>query len=166
MHALAMRIEATSIDWMPGRNVTVEVVSKKGKSGARRRSGKKQREERREMPRASFFRTCFRNLGPNEEIPEEELDEDEDEEDFMDCLLEDDYEQALALRDYLIPHAVRWYTGEACEDEEEGSSASGSDSDESSDDEQDDDDSDAPVPVARRGGGRGGHSKSCKAHSR
>merc|ERR1711908_92603 len=48
----------------------------------------------------------------------------------MECLLCDDYEQGLALRDYLVPHAVRWYTGDACDDED--------DDDEEDDDKEDD----------------------------
>lgn len=112
-----VKVQAPPILWHPGRDVTVDVVSKKAKGTVRRRSTKPRKEE---VPRASFFRTCFRNLGPDEEIPEEELEADDGSADVMDCLVEDDFEQGLALRDHLVPHAVRWYTGEACEDEEDG----------------------------------------------
>merc|ERR1719387_210545 len=55
-------------------------------------------------------------------MPHQLEDQEEDEEeclDLMECLISDDYEQALALREYIVPHAVRWYTGEACEDDDE-----------------------------------------------
>jgi len=98
--------------------VTVETVTRKAKGGGRKKQSKARREE---VLRSSFFRGFFRNLGPDEEIPEEEL-QDEDEEDMgdlMECLLSADYEQALALRESIVPHAVRWYTGDACDDDDD-----------------------------------------------
>ncbi|CAE8665150.1 unnamed protein product, partial [Polarella glacialis] len=106
-------IEASPITWQGGKNVTVEVVTRK-KSWR-----KKQKPKREEVSRPSLFRTFFRNLGPDEEIPEEELadeDDSEDPMDIMECLISDDFEQGKALRDYIVPHAVRWFTGDACDD--------------------------------------------------
>jgi len=146
------KIVASPIDWHTGKNVTVELIAKKPKSG-RRRVTKPKREE---VPRPSFFRRCFRNLGPGEEIPEEELDEEEDHEDpdLMQYLLEDDHEQGVALRDYLIPHAVRWFTGEAIEDDEEASEseegAESSEEDDDEEDEEDDEDEDEATAAASR----------------
>eukprot|EP00928_Gymnodinium_smaydae_P029917 TRINITY_DN22392_c0_g1_i1.p1 TRINITY_DN22392_c0_g1~~TRINITY_DN22392_c0_g1_i1.p1 ORF type:complete len:358 (+),score=87.60 TRINITY_DN22392_c0_g1_i1:141-1214(+) len=109
-----VRIEATKISWYAGKNVTVELVSKKP-VGRRRRQVKVRKEE---VSRPSFFRTFFRNLGPDEEFPEDEWDDDADEErcsHMMECLIDEDYDQGLALRERIIPHAVRWYSGEARE---------------------------------------------------
>mmetsp|Transcript_76027 Transcript_76027/g.246765 ORF Transcript_76027/g.246765 Transcript_76027/m.246765 type:complete len:390 (+) Transcript_76027:167-1336(+) len=116
-----VRIEAPKIGWKPGKNVTVELVLRKSKGAGK----KKSKARREEVSRPSFFRTFFRNLGPDEEIPEEELEDmldDEYEEDtqaLMDCLLDDDYQQAIALQHNIIPHAIRWFTGAACEDDED-----------------------------------------------
>lgn len=113
-----VKIEAPTISWRSGKNVTVETVTRKAKGGGRKKQSKPRREE---VSRASFFRGFFRNLGPDEDIPEEELqDEDEDDMgDLMECLLTADYEQALALRESIVPHAVRWYTGDACDDDDD-----------------------------------------------
>eukprot|EP00811_Abedinium_folium_P036384 NODE_9097_length_1447_cov_3.228030.p1 GENE.NODE_9097_length_1447_cov_3.228030~~NODE_9097_length_1447_cov_3.228030.p1 ORF type:complete len:355 (+),score=94.99 NODE_9097_length_1447_cov_3.228030:224-1288(+) len=114
------KVVATKILWNTGKNVTVDVISRKPKSGGRGRGAKAKKEE---VLRPSFFRACFRNLGPDDEIPDDDLVESHDEEDHMGYLIEDDYEKGLALRCHLIPHAIRWYTGEACECEDDGSSS-------------------------------------------
>merc|ERR1712136_455670 len=110
----------------------VEAMTKKSKDKGR----KKTKTRREEVPRPSFFRVFFRNLGPDDEIPEEELEEQEEEDDYnalMECLLADDFEQALTLRDSIIPHAVHWYTGEACDEDDE-------DDDLDNEEEEEDDD--------------------------
>lgn len=140
-----VKIDATKIGWYAGKNVTVDVVARKK---GRRRQGKPRKEE---VPRPSFFRTCFRTLGPNVDVPEDARDESEADEsaDIMECLLYDDYQQGLALRDHLVPHAVRWYTGEACgageteedhmeEDRAEASESEGGAMEEEEEDEESD----------------------------
>merc|ERR1719331_2580669 len=89
-----------------------------------------------EVPRDSFFRTFFRNLGAEFDVPtdvedEEDSDDDEEEGDKMEALLDGDVEIAEALRDTIIPHAVRFYTHEAGDEEDSD--------DEDSDDEEEDD---------------------------
>lgn len=129
------QIESSKIEWHPGKNVTVEAMTKKSKDKGR----KKTKTRREEVPRPSFFRVFFRNLGPDDEIPEEELEEQEEEDDYnalMECLLADDFEQALTLRDSIIPHAVRWYTGEACDEDDEDDDL---DNEEEEEEEADDD---------------------------
>mmetsp|Transcript_63696 Transcript_63696/g.136919 ORF Transcript_63696/g.136919 Transcript_63696/m.136919 type:complete len:414 (+) Transcript_63696:73-1314(+) len=138
------KITATAIKWYSGKNVTVDVVSKKSKpKSTGRRRGTKPRKE--EVPRPSFFRMFFRNLGPDEAIPEEELDESDGEtlDDLMHCLLEDDFDQGLALIKHIIPHAIRWYTGEACDDEDdEGTGSEGAASTEEASEEDEDEEED------------------------
>eukprot|EP00933_Yihiella_yeosuensis_P027965 TRINITY_DN21777_c0_g1_i2.p1 TRINITY_DN21777_c0_g1~~TRINITY_DN21777_c0_g1_i2.p1 ORF type:complete len:199 (+),score=46.90 TRINITY_DN21777_c0_g1_i2:474-1070(+) len=121
--AQVVRIESTKIDWYAGKNVTVNSTSKKPKS--------KRKTSMKSTPRASFFR-WFRNLGPGEDIPEDqELDDEdydsEDEEEMMQWLVHEDWEQAIILRDHVVPHAIRLYTGEAYqeEDSDEGSESEG-----------------------------------------
>lgn len=116
---MCTRIESDKILWSPGRDLTMEVVSRKGKAGRK----KDKKAKRGEVSRPSFFRALFRNLGPDQEIPQEELEDDdqqpEDKKELMDCLLHEDFERALMLKDSIVPHGIRWYTGAACEDEDE-----------------------------------------------
>lgn len=133
-------IKACEIDWKPGKNVTVETVKKKVRGGGAKKA--KQKGKEKEEPRDSFFRVFFRNLKPDMPIPDdvnlEEMralcdDEDEeDEEGLVDLLMENDYEIGCAVREQLIPYAVRWYTGEAAPDDEDY------DEDEDEEDEEED----------------------------
>merc|ERR1719389_826286 len=103
-----------------------------------------------EKPRASFFRTFFRNLGEDFELPTDEEDEDEDEDDdedfdLMEMYIQDDVEWSEALRDHIVQHAVRYYTGEACnlgDDDDEEDDDDDEEGDEDEDDEDDDEDDD------------------------
>eukprot|EP00930_Biecheleria_cincta_P041869 TRINITY_DN28778_c0_g1_i1.p1 TRINITY_DN28778_c0_g1~~TRINITY_DN28778_c0_g1_i1.p1 ORF type:complete len:403 (+),score=107.24 TRINITY_DN28778_c0_g1_i1:31-1209(+) len=120
-----VKVESDMISWRAGKNFTVLVRPRHQSSGRKKKP--------KQVPKASFFRSFFRKLGPDEEVPEEELEEEdhEDPEGIMEYLLEEDYERGRALRDYIVPHAVRWFTGDACdefsededseEDREEGS---------------------------------------------
>lgn len=61
--------------------------------------------------------------------------------------MEDDYEIGDAIREKVIPQALKWYTGEAAM--EEGVTMGGMGDDEDDDDEDDDDDDDdGDAPVA------------------
>lgn len=131
------KIESTVVNWYPGQDVTVETICKKSKGNRRR----PQRPKKEEVPRLSFFRTFFRQLGPDQAIPDEEMDDsDADSVDLMEVLMDEDVEQALHLRGAVIPHAIRWYTGEACsdDDESEGDSEQTEENDDAEDDDEDD----------------------------
>merc|ERR1712125_217309 len=113
------------IDWKPGKNVTVEKVSKKVKGGgAKKNKQKKEKEE----PRPSIFRDFFRSMKPDMDIPDDvNLDEG-----IMEMLMENDHEIGCALRDQIIPFGIRWYTGEAApedDDDEDGEEEVGDDDD-------------------------------------
>jgi nucleosome assembly protein 1-like 1 len=69
----------------------------------------------KEEPCESFFNFFSPPSIPNPE--EEELDEEEMEHRQME--LESDYEMGIAFQERLIPHAIKWFTGEA-EDEDDG----------------------------------------------
>jgi len=136
-------IKASEIIWREGKDVTVEITKKKVKGGGAK---KKKQAKEKEEPRASFFRSFFKNMKHGMEVPDDivtdellelrEDDENEDDDEIVSMLMENDYEMAMAFRDQLIPFAVRWYTGEARpEDDEE-------DDDDDEDDVEDDDDDD------------------------
>merc|ERR1719375_1497452 len=94
-----------------------------------------------EEKRPSFFRFFFRTITPDmelsdddEEDSEEEMSGSEDEDyDKTEMIMQDDWETGCVLRDCVIPHAVRWYTGEAIEDGESS-----------------DEDDDSPAPRGRQ----------------
>merc|ERR1711972_654199 len=82
--------------------------------------------------RPSIFRSFFRELQEGMPAPEgiddelmlqgEDIDpEDLEGEGLVEYLMENDYEAGSALRDSIIPFAVRWYTGECCDEDEEDS---------------------------------------------
>eukprot|EP00933_Yihiella_yeosuensis_P029754 TRINITY_DN2338_c0_g1_i2.p1 TRINITY_DN2338_c0_g1~~TRINITY_DN2338_c0_g1_i2.p1 ORF type:complete len:323 (-),score=131.12 TRINITY_DN2338_c0_g1_i2:315-1283(-) len=146
-------IKATEIDWKEGKDVTVELVKKKVKGGGAKKAKQKGKESIE--PRNSFFRIFFRNLTPESEIPEgfdpEEFGEDEsdmDEEEIVEMIMDQDHDMGLEVKDNLIPYAVRYYTGEAAEDD------SDFDEDEEEEDESDDEESsEDPKARGRKGGG-------------
>jgi len=157
--------KVSEIDWNAGKNVTVEIVKNKKKGGgAKKKAQKKEKEE----PRDSFFRSFFRNLKCDGEIPDDintaearDLCEDEDSnEQMMALLMENDYEIGSAIADQIIPFGVRWYTGEASPDDMDDDDDSDDDDDDDDDDEDDDDDDDdedeAPKASAKKRPGRGG----------
>ncbi len=138
-------IESDKIEWNAGKDVTVELVAKKKSGGG----AKKKKAATKAEPRPSFFR-YFRDLDADhlpsemEEEDEEDDDEEHDEMDQLQMFMQDDWERAAALKDLIIPRAVRWFTGEAVEidyEEEE------SDDDEDDDDDDEEEESDdEPVP--------------------
>lgn len=81
----------------------------------------------------------------------EDGDESPDEaESIVGFIMERDYELGTAIRDNIIPYAVRWFTGEACiddvaESDDEDRADNGVD-----DAEDDDDESDDEVPKTKR----------------
>merc|ERR1719375_2954818 len=115
----------TEIAWKKGKNVTVKVMKKKVK--------KKGKESGPPITKTVKEDSFFNFFDPPDVAALEELDEDE---------VEEDYEMGCCFKDEIIPHAVRWYTGEAygSEDEDESGDEDGSE-DESGDEEYSDEDS-------------------------
>merc|ERR1712146_263156 len=106
---------------MGGKNVTVEKVAKKVKGGGAKKA--KQKGKATEEPRDSFFRSNFRNLKLGDPLPEEinaeELDmEDMGEDELVEEILDGQCQVLQMVKDNLVPHAVRVYTGEAFPEEE------------------------------------------------
>lgn len=144
-------IKASEINWKDGKDVTVEKVAKKVKGGGAKKA--KQKKEKEE-PRDSIFRHFFRTLKPDMSVPDDVnlddvggmCDEDDDDEGIMEMLMDNDHEVGMALRDQIIPFAVRWYTGEAAPDDDDDD-----DEDDESDDEDDDDEEDSEDELPARG---------------
>lgn len=76
-------------------------------------------------------------------------DEDDDEEGIVEMLMDNDHEIGMAMRDQIIPFAVRWYTGEAASDDEDDDEDDESEEDDD-DDDDDDDDSEDEAPRGRK----------------
>merc|ERR1719330_726160 len=127
-------IKCSEIRWKPGKNVTVEIVTKKVKGGGAKKQ--KQKGKEKEEPRPSFFRHFFRNMKPDSELVE--------------MLMQSDHEVGTVLRNCIIPWAVRWYTGEAAPDYEPMGDA---DADEESEEDDDDEESEEEAPPRRGKGG-------------
>ena len=105
--------EGTEIAWKPNKNVTVKVMKKKSKG--KRSSGPQTKIEK--VP--SFF-DFFSPPDVSKLMDEdaaEELEDDELQE--LQELVEEDYDMGCTFKDTLIPHAVRWFTGEAYEDSDD-----------------------------------------------
>jgi nucleosome assembly protein 1-like 1 len=144
-------VKASTIDWKAGQDVTVE------KKKAAKTKKPKQKKKSDVEPRESFFRNFFVSLKqdgsfPDSIDPEQVLmmmqSEDAEEEDVVEFFMGSMYEVGCAIREYIVPYATRWYTGEAApemEDDEDG---------ESEDDDEDDDDdesSEDEKPSAAKG---------------
>jgi len=137
-------VKSETIRWKAGKDVTVEMVKKKPKGGGAKKG--KQVKEKQEA-RASFFRCFFRNLTAEMELPADaglwldEADADMDEDQIVEYLMDQDHDMGIAIRDNIIPFAVRWYTGEAApeedldEDEEEEEDSQEEDEEEDPSDE-------------------------------
>jgi len=105
----------SEILWKAGKDLTKTTITKKQKA----KSGKNKGQTRtitQHVDKRSFFR--FFNE-PTEEDDEEDEDEDEDKQ-RVQLSIGEDYDIAHTIRTAIIPEAVRWFTGEACDDDDDG----------------------------------------------
>jgi len=124
-------ITGTEIEWKSGKNLTVKIVKKKVKQQQKKKRGRRggkggNKPEVKtvdvEVACPTFFTFFSAPQEPTEDLDDED-DEDEDEykpspgEQF-EQMLEMDYELGATIRDKVIQHAIRYYTGEALLDEE------------------------------------------------
>lgn len=132
------RAIGTEIDWYPGKNVTQKLMKKKPKKGAKNAKPVTKTEQCE-----SFF-----NFFSPPQVPEDDEELDEETAENLQDLMEQDYDIGSTIRDKIIPHAVSWFTGEACqlddlEDVDEDDDEDDEDGDEEEDeDEEEDDDED------------------------
>lgn len=134
------RAIGTEIDWYPGKNVTQKLMKKKPKKGAKNAKPVTKTEQCE-----SFF-----NFFSPPQVPEDDEELDEETAESLQDLMEQDYDIGSTIRDKIIPHAVSWFTGEACQlddldddvDEEDDEDEEDGDEDEDEDEEEDDEDED------------------------
>lgn len=133
------RAIGTEIDWYPGKNLTQKLMKKKPKKGAKNAKPVTKTEQCE-----SFF-----NFFSPPQVPEDDEELDEETAESLQDLMEQDYDIGSTIRDKIIPHAVSWFTGEACQldeledvDEEDDEDEEDGDEDEDEDDEEEEDDED------------------------
>lgn len=138
-----VEVKASTIEWKAGQDVTIE------KKKAAKTKKSKQKKKSDAEPRESFFRNFFVSLKqggsfPDSIDPEQVLmmmqSEDAEEKDVIEFFMGSMFEVGCAIRDYIVPYATRWYTGEAApemsEDEDAESETDDDDDDDSSEDEK------------------------------
>ncbi|KAF1813376.1 NAP-domain-containing protein [Eremomyces bilateralis CBS 781.70] len=130
--------EGDKIDWKAGKDLTVQVESKK----QRNKTTKQTRIVKRTVPTESFF-----NFFSPPEAPSD--DDERDPDDDIEDRLELDYQLGEDIKEKLIPRAIDWFTGEALRyeqfedlDEDEFDDFDEEEEDDLSDDRDDDEESD------------------------
>jgi len=140
-------IDTVQPTWNEGKNLTKKTVTKTVKSKAKGK-GKKPvtKKVTTEEPCASFF-----NFFTAPEVPKDMSTLDEEEAAELQSELQTDLEVGQVLCEDVIPRAILWYTGVACEDgdddefgdfDDEDGDEDGDDDDDDDDDEDDDDEED------------------------
>jgi nucleosome assembly protein 1-like 1 len=154
--------KSTVIDWKQNKDVTVERVEKKVKGGGAKKA--KQKGKATIEPRDSFFRSFFVTHKEGEPLSDEvkermlegmpmDDDDDDDDDEMIKYFLESQLEVGEALRDQIIPFAVRWFTGEADpnkdDDDDDEDEEEEEDDDDDDDDDEESDEDDEPAPKSK-----------------
>jgi len=139
------RIETVQPTWNAGKNLTKKTVTKTIKSKAKGKNKKPiTKKVTEEQPCQSFF-NFFNPL----DVPKDTSSLEDDEAAELQEAVQMEIEVGQILCEDVIPRAILWYTGVACEqddmddydeDEEDGEGEEGEDDDEDEDEEGDDDD--------------------------
>ena len=129
-------IQGCEIAWKdPKDNLCRHEIKKKQKSKRGKNAGQTRVVTKLE-DKPSFFH-FFATI----KLPKGDDDDDEgDDEDFDEALrdkIDNDVELAFALRNQIVPHAVLWFTGEACDDDDEDYDYDDEDDDDDDDEEED-----------------------------
>jgi nucleosome assembly protein 1-like 1 len=111
-----------TIDWKPGKNVTVRVVKKVQKH--------KNRGTKRTVTQTVKNDSFFNFFDPPKVEDDEEPDED------TEALLTADFEIGHYLRENIIPRAVLYFTGEALDDDEDYDAEEGEEDDDDDDEDE------------------------------
>jgi len=147
-----IELKSCAIDWKPGKNITVE----KKQAAPSKKKGSKKPAKGKEEPCPSFFRALFTSCKKSDEdLPEgiacvyEAAGADcADEDEMLEMHLEMVGQVCGFVHTELIPYAVRFYTGEACEDDDDDEESEEESGVEDSDEEDSDDE---PAPRGRAG---------------
>eukprot|EP00850_Spirogloea_muscicola_P010671 SM000063S20061 [mRNA] locus=s63:515218:518222:- [translate_table: standard] len=94
------KAEATTIEWLPGKNLTQKVLKKKPKKGAKNTKPVTKIEQCE-----SFF-----NFFSPPQVPGDDEQISADEAEQLQEEMENDYEVGSMLKEKIIPHAVKWFT--------------------------------------------------------
>lgn len=145
----AIEVKASEIDWKAGKNITV--AKKAAEAGGKK--GKKKPSKAKEEPCPSFFRVLFTSAKKtDEELPkglqcvyEEMSGEIDDEDELLEMHLENVGELLGWMHSEFVPYAVRYFTGEACNDDGD----SDEEGEEESSVEDSDEESDEPAPKTK-----------------
>lgn len=140
-------IDASTIKWNPGKDITKKQVTRKQKN----KRTKQVRKLTETISVPSFFNFFTKRELPTEvemaQMPEEKVED-------LESIIEQDYETGRVFRDKIIPRAVDWYTGDAVDSDMDLGSDSDedrADSDEDSGDSDEDSDEDQRKKAKRRG---------------
>jgi len=107
-------VTGTDIDWKQGKNLCERTVQKKQRAKGGRKPG-----QIRIVTKTEETESFFRWFNPPKLPGPEDLEEmTEEQADAIEESFDGDYDIAQALRLHIIPKAVRWFTGEALEDED------------------------------------------------
>jgi len=150
-----LEIKCSDIDWKPGNNITMA----KSKPAASKK-GKKKPAKAKEEPCPSLFRGLFTAFKRSDAaFPSglrccyEGMPVDDD--DMIDGHLGAMGSICDFLHTELVPYAVRYYTGEACDgDDDDDDDDEESEEESGEDDDGDDDDSDDEPPAPKKKGGK------------
>jgi hypothetical protein len=150
------KCSTSKIDWNPGKDVTMKIVKKKQKhksSGTIRVITKEEKQDSFfnyfDTPTQDGVRPIFRHLVNKSELKEEEKELDEEDDEEIESLYEADFEIGHFFKEFLVPKAVLYFTGELVdeanyddeeeyddEDEDEEDDENENDDDEEQDDEK------------------------------
>lgn len=128
------KTEGTTIDWLPGKNVTEKRITRKQRN--------KRTQETRTITQMVEDNSFF-NFFQSHQIPSEAQWSTMDDKELaeLEMIVEAEFEVGCILRDRIIPRALGWYLGIEKDDDAE-SDASGGGSDFASSEEGDSDDDD------------------------
>jgi nucleosome assembly protein 1-like 1 len=143
--------EGCAIDWKTGKNLTVKVVQKKQKKKKGKGAGQTRVIETVEKC-DSFFN--FFSPPKVDEIEAEAESEFELEE--LEDRLERDYSIGCVIKDFLVPAALRFFTGDGLALLDDADLESPEFEDFDDEEEEDEDDDDEPPMLTSGRGGRGG----------
>eukprot|EP00850_Spirogloea_muscicola_P019873 SM000201S05929 [mRNA] locus=s201:126885:130185:+ [translate_table: standard] len=95
------KAEATTIEWLPGKNLTQKVLKKKPKKGAK---------NTKPITKIEQCESFFNFFSPPQ-VPGDDEQISADEAEQLQEEMENDYEVGSMLKEKIIPHAVKWFTG-------------------------------------------------------
>ncbi|KAJ9511123.1 hypothetical protein QJQ45_013180 [Haematococcus lacustris] len=143
------KAEGTKIEWKAGRDVTIKIMKKKPKKGAKPDTKPQIKTEKVD----SFF-----NFFSPPELPDDDEEIDEEVMDELQATIEADYEVGAVIREKLIPNAVGWFTGEAVDEENAFGMEDYDEEDdmEEGDEDEEDEEEEEPSPPQKGKKGKGG----------